>query len=430
MHDEELGTRISRMKYLRLHGLKCLLYAVGVLVLAPVVAEFVLRVRAFRSTTSANQTAPQPIVLPSPVMHHQLAPLQVVTLRAADDTNSIEFRTNSLGLCGNEIIVPKPEGTFRIVCLGDETVLAANVPATESFAQQIVARLQPFTRSKLEVINAAVPGFSPVLEALQVRHQLQALQADLIVAHFDISDPTEDRRYLRLTDLAADESPLACVHPQLASTPKIKSACEHFLCVKLVKAELDDWFAEHSKSDVDESQLGPRQWIQDPAFSRPDQLKAALLPFDQLAASVERSGTRLMVVVHPWVDHLTAPRKSVDAETDTVGDALDRVFADFEQSTGIVFCHMQPYFDRLPDPDAALLPDRRQLNAKGHETYGYAIAATILHRIPGPFTRSRSSTPSDGVSEAQHATSSADDSGVIHATRDGRGDQQRRSRQE
>jgi len=408
------------MKRLRLHGLKCLLYAVGILVLAPVVLEFVLRVQAFRATTSTGPVQPQPIVVPSPVMHHQLAPLQAVQLREREGDANVEFRTNSLGLSSDEISVPKPEGTFRIVCIGDETVLAANVPRERSFPQQIAVRLQPFTRSKLEVINAAVPGFSPVLMALQTRHQLVGLQPDLIVAHFDVSDPAENRRFLRLTDLATDDTPLSCVHPLLASAPKIKSACEHFLCVNWARQSLHEWFDRRSEHVADEKASGPKHWLQDPAFSRPEQLKEALLPFDQLAANVERTGTRVMLVVHPWVDHLTSRSITKDAETN--GDAstspLGQVFTEFEQSTGLVVCHMQPYFERLPDPDQALLADKRQLSEQGHELYGYGIAATILHRIPGPFVRpTRSATPS-GVSEAQHSTSSAARSGVVRANRD------------
>ncbi len=405
------------MKYVRLHGLKCLLYAVGILAFAPIVAEFVLRVQAFRSTSQTASAEPQPVVVPSPVMHHQMAPLQVVKLRGLDEQTDVEFRTNSLGFSGAEIVVPKPEGTFRIVCLGDETVLAANVPAAESFPQQIVARLQPFTRSKLEVINAAVPGFSPVLEALQVRHQLLALQADLIVAHFDISDPAEDRRYLRLTDLAADESPLACLHPQLASAPKIKSACEHFLCVNWAKRSVDDWFTQRTEHESDELHAGPKQWLNDPAFSRPDQLKAALLPFDQLAANSERNGTRMLLVVHPWVDHATSRSKSAESDEPAIGGEVSDVFNEFEQSTGIVLCRMQPYFDRLPDPEKALLADRRQLSLAGHETYGYAIAATILHRIPGPFVRPTRPTPSEDATGAQHTSGPAESSGVVQANR-------------
>lgn len=408
------------MKRLRLHGLKCLLYAVGILVLAPIVLEFVLRVQAFRATTNTGPVQPQPIVVPSPVMHHQLAPLQTVKLRARDDSADIEFRTNSLGLSGDEISVPKPEGTFRIVCVGDEIVLAANVLREQSFPQQIAARLQPFTRSKLEVINAAVPGFSPVLMALQTRHQLAALQPDLIVAHFDVSDPAENRRFLRLTDLAADDTPLACLHPQLSSAPKIKSACEHFLCVNWARQSLHDWFDRRAEHATDDRASGPKQWLQDPAFSRPDQLKAALLPLDQLAANVERMGTRVMLVVHPWVDHLTSrgTAKDAEAQSDSSPSPLGQVLVEFEQSTGLVVCHMQPYFERLPDPDQALLADKRQLSQQGHELYGYAIAATILHRVPGPFVRpTRSATPT-GVSEAQHSTSTAVRSGVVRANRD------------
>ena len=144
------------MGRIRLHGLRCLIYAIGLLLLSPVVIEFALRVQAFRATANSSSAEPQPLVIASPVMHHQLAPLQQVRLRSAsssDDAPEISFRTNSLGLAGPEIAIPKPEGVYRIVCVGDETVLAANMPEVVKFPQQIAAKLKPFTKAKLEVIK-------------------------------------------------------------------------------------------------------------------------------------------------------------------------------------------------------------------------------------------------------------------------------------
>ncbi len=411
------------MGRIRLHGLRCLIYAIGLLLLSPVVIEFALRVQAFRATANSSSAEPQPLVIASPVMHHQLAPLQQVRLRSAsssDDAPEISFRTNSLGLAGPEIAIPKPEGVYRIVCVGDETVLAANMPEVVKFPQQIAAKLKPFTKAKLEVINAAVPGYSPVLEALQVRHQLQLLQPDLIVAHFDISDPAENRRHLRLTDLSADDTPLACVNPALASTPKIKSACEHFLCVNWVKQSLNTWVGQQANGNSDESSARPQDWLKDPAFTRSDELKNALMPFDHLASHVERSGTRVLVVVHPWVDHLTSGGKPDAPESKPGVGSLSEVFSHFEQSTGILMCHLQPYLARLTDPDSAFQADHRHLSEKGHEIYGYAIAATVLHRISGPWVVPSRGPTESPVTEAQHTESqapNANEAGVVRANR-------------
>lgn len=411
------------MRRIRLHGLRCLIYAIGLLVLSPVVIEFALRVQAFRATTNSSPTEPQPLVIASPVMHHQLAPLQQVRLHSAstaEDAQDISFKTNSLGLAGPEIAIPKPEGVYRIVCVGDETVLAANMPESLTFPQHIAAKLKPFAKAKLEVINAAVPGYSPVLEALQVRHQLQLLQPDLIVAHFDISDPAENRRHLRLTDLSSDETPLACVNPSLSSTPKIKSACEHFLCVNWVKQSVNTWVGQQAAGHSDETQMRPQEWLKDPAFTRSDELKAALMPFDHLASHVERSGTRVLVVVHPWVDHMISGGKPGDAEAKPGVGSLPEVFTQFEQSTGILMCHIQPYLARLPDADKALQADHRHLSDKGHEIYGYAIAATILHRVSGPWVVPSRGPTASPVTEAQHTESrppATNGSGVVRANR-------------
>lgn len=392
------------MGRVRQHGLRCLAYAVGVLLLAPVVAEFFLRVCAFRAASKPRPNALQPAVVASPVMHHQLAPLQQWSWKPTDDAMSVEFRTNSLGLRGSEIAIPKPNDVFRIVCVGDETTLAADVPEEKTYALRLADRLRPFAKTKIEVINAAIPQSSPVLQTLQMRHQLAGLQADLIIAHLEISDPAEHRHDLRLTDLGADELPLACTHPQLSATPKIQSACEHFLCVNWAKQKVQSWVQQQSPAVHDELPRDFTQWLKDPVFSDPDELKTFIQSYDRLAATMGRSGTRLMVVVHPWMEH--ALSKSADATESTKrnADAWRPVFAQFEESTGILVCFVDPYLRRLPKPEDALQADHRHLTESGHDLYSYAIAASILHRLPGPWSLP-SRNESDGpVHNASHQT--------------------------
>ncbi|MDA0283657.1 MAG: hypothetical protein O3B86_09910, partial [Planctomycetota bacterium] len=218
-----------------LKSLKPLTFALLVLVLTPCVVEFVFRVSMCRSQLRTTPGKSQLAVASSWYMHHELEPLQRTSVpvsgvsSSGSDQPSIELRTNSLGLRGPEIRIPKPVDTLRIVCLGDEAVLAAAIDEPQTFCQLVQARLQARSARRIEVINAGVPDFCPLLSYLQVRHRLLILNPDVIVAHLDMSDVWDDRRFRRLTELGAQEEPLLCADPGLSSAPMTQPFTQNFV---------------------------------------------------------------------------------------------------------------------------------------------------------------------------------------------------------
>ncbi len=366
------------MARVRLHGLRCLLYALIVLALTPCIVEFVLRIGALRDEAATPPADSTVTVVASAVMHHQLAPLQARHRASSDDGTDIVVRTNSFGLRGAEVIVPKPLGTFRIVCLGDETVLAEQLPEQLTFCHRLQELLQSQSQTPIEVINAGVPDFCPALSYLQVKQQLLALQPDVLIAHWDVSDLADHGRYRRLIEVAADESPLACVHPSLLATPKIKPLCEHFLCVNWLKQQLGGWLAgQGDDASLDAVSV-------DPSANDPQTLLLSLRPVDQLSQLAEAANCRVVLAVHPLLDQRLA-QSARDATSDSSRPTTNRVLNEFTASTGIPVCHIEATLQRVPQPETAFASDRRSLTRVGHEVYAYALANTILQRAPGPW---------------------------------------------
>jgi hypothetical protein len=100
--------------------------------------------------------------------------------RTAEYTTHI--RTNSLGLRGPEIALPKPGGLFRVLALGDSFVEAAQVPEEHSLTQRLEQSLnQQRAGRRFEVLNAGVGGWGTAQELLYLRREGLALQPDLVL---------------------------------------------------------------------------------------------------------------------------------------------------------------------------------------------------------------------------------------------------------
>lgn len=97
------------------------------------------------------------------------------------------FQTNSLGFRDQERIVPKPEGVFRILCLGGSTTQEGDTNET-TYPALLEAKLKAaFPDRVIEVVNAGIPGIATPLHLLRLSDYLD-LQPDLVVLYLGIND--------------------------------------------------------------------------------------------------------------------------------------------------------------------------------------------------------------------------------------------------
>lgn len=78
------------------------------------------------------------------------------------DTGGSRLRiaTNSLGFRSPEVAVPKPAGTFRIVCVGGSTTFEVYADANEDTWPALLERRLKTRHPRVEVVNAGVAGFT------------------------------------------------------------------------------------------------------------------------------------------------------------------------------------------------------------------------------------------------------------------------------
>jgi lysophospholipase L1-like esterase len=102
----------------------------------------------------------------------------------------VPIRINARGLRDDEIAVPKPPGTSRILAIGDSVTFGFGVRAEETYVKRLEARLRaanPVGR-RIEVVNAGVgaTGLDYYLYALETRGP--RLQPDLVLVGIVLND--------------------------------------------------------------------------------------------------------------------------------------------------------------------------------------------------------------------------------------------------
>ena len=376
-----------------LKSLKPISLALLVLALAPCVVEFAFRIIACRSQLKTSEARAVLATTPSWYTHHELEPLQRVSVAGTSNQMPVELRTNSLGLRGPEIRIPKPAGTLRVLCLGDESVLGAAVDEPQTFCSLIQSRLQARTKLRVEVVNAGVPGFCPLLSYLHFRHRLLALEPDVVIAHFDMTDVWDDRRFRRLTELSSNEEPLLCAAPGLSTDSVTKPLTQNFLSWQWAQNEVADLIGKKrpsNSSSVDD----PRSryaWLTDENSLWTLQTELSLSPLTHLASLCQERGIRLLLAAHPapWQLSATASRGARIPELNGIypGTLIENtrpqeLIAEFAATTALPLCDATSMFRRYESVDDLFQADSTQCSEVAHRYYAAVLTASLLESIP------------------------------------------------
>jgi lysophospholipase L1-like esterase len=108
------------------------------------------------------------------------------------DWRSVSGRSRhcSRGFRGADVAMPKPEGRFRIVCMGESSTYCVGI---ENDEQTYPARLEVHLKAlmpgtELDVINAGVPGYTSIENLLRLQFHVLPLKPDLIVYYYTHND--------------------------------------------------------------------------------------------------------------------------------------------------------------------------------------------------------------------------------------------------
>ncbi|MCA9072922.1 MAG: SGNH/GDSL hydrolase family protein [Planctomycetaceae bacterium] len=333
---------------------------------------------------------------PSWKTHHFLKPLKSTVRRNPDTHLPVSIRTNSLGLRGQSVRIPKPSETYRIVYLGDDTVFASEVEEDETFCQLIQKKLHQAQGRKVEVINAGVPNYCPLLSYLQFKHYLSSLQPDLLVLHFDLSDIADDHYYRRHAQMGSQGLPYLCTHPSFQVRPKEQNPSleQRFLLLQLFKRQLGLLPADENRANDQntlETPTGQYAWTRE---TRPDwevYIVQALSPLSHLQKLAHQMSCPFVVTLSPVPWQISEKGMPDPVARQKLGIAPNRIYEpeialepirQYLNSQSIPYCDVTKRFQTEKRPENLYLNTTPQLSRRGHQIFaeivGDYLARTIL----------------------------------------------------
>lgn len=356
-------------------------------------AEVALRLGDLRAShpVSRRQSPLQSLIVPSWTTHQELRPAASARIALKGATKPHLLRTNSFGIRGPETEMPKPADIYRVVCLGDEQVLAAHLCEEEQFCSPLQEILQHQTRMRVEVWNCGLPGGCPLTEYLLLTHRLAPLQPDLVVVAVHEPDLADDLAYRRCTRTDRNGTPMACRHPSLGRKPRADTVTAWRQQFRLVDTSLSWAGAAWQQKTQFQSSLDDAGISADLSRLRRDRstIDRALQPLIALTDWCRKSRTGLCLCNIGPAD--SSSSLAVNSEWNS---ALTDLAA--AQHVPLVNLNFASHAEA-----------RRKLTAADHHEFAMQLARCLTEELPGPWKGPYSQPENNEVTPVSHATGHA-----------------------
>lgn len=169
-------------------------FSLTVLVVIVGLAEVVFRVEANLNKVVETRSCRRQ----SQRYHHELVPN--TTCRSRYPEWDRTFTVNNLGFRDEPMTIEKPEGTFRILLVGDSFMEGESVNLDQTAAQTLERELTETMGESIEVVNMGVMSYSPIIYQRVIEDKGLPLDPDLVIVAVDMSDFQNDYSYSKDLD--------------------------------------------------------------------------------------------------------------------------------------------------------------------------------------------------------------------------------------
>lgn len=174
-----------------------------------VLMEVVVRAAMFADLLPGEREQWSPMSESSVTRHHALLPN--ATRRHVELEYDYVWANNSLGMRDRERTVSiGRDRPFKILFLGDSMVQGYGVALEESMVYLLERQLnQPPRRQRIDVLNAGVFGYSPMLEYLYLTELAPMVEPDLVMVGFFVANDVGDDQFYQQRSLKQSDGTLA-----------------------------------------------------------------------------------------------------------------------------------------------------------------------------------------------------------------------------
>jgi hypothetical protein len=316
-----------------------------------------------------------------------------VTTRS-DQGSLVHFQTNGDGLRPASAQRER-DGRYRVLLVGDSTVVARSVPPELTLHHQLEQRLAAVV-GPVEVINAGVEGYSADQTLLQLRRLLPLYRPDLVIYGFCDNDlgPLEMTSAYGVPkprfvlgpggelELVTPSSSAREIPTFGASGPRkwVQRSALYRLArprITILRARLGDWQNRNMIGMLPEIYSDP-EILRTPAW---ELFEAIVVAMDRDAAG---AGAQFAMFAHPalaevWDPYFEAVLRESGADDATFDRrAIERALAGVTRKHAIPFCPLIDWFRARQDEGPFhLLPRDPHCNGTGYRLTSEALAICL-----------------------------------------------------
>ncbi len=298
-----------------------------------------------------------PRMIPDSVVHHKLPPDSNSEWKK--DEYTYTQRVNSLGLRGHEIQAKKDPTTYRILMLGDSFTMGAGVRDEQTFSflleRSLNSEQNNLLNRSVEVLNAGVNSYTPILSFLQLTKLAPQLQPNLVILNFDMSDLIQEVAYRNAAIYGADGN--------ITGVPGRKREIKEILrgwidqnlyLTRLALFFLDDWAQEFNEPTIRTAVVSAHSktlmhTLSGDEVDRKEQWENIFESILKIKNYCENREIRFLLTLYPWGHQVSdkewlSGRTRYIPEDAVVSDKSVHLLEDFASHNNIALLNVFPAF--------------------------------------------------------------------------------------
>jgi hypothetical protein len=242
--------------------------------------------------------------------HHKLLPSTRSEFKSRGEYSYIQT-VNNLGLRGHDIPLDKSPDHYRILMLGDSFTMGKGVRDDQTFSvlleEALNAKNITVDRKPIEVLNAGVDSYAPILSFFQLTRDLRPLEPNLVVLNLDMSDLVQETAYRKLAVHGSKGEILGIPGPDRDSLSiKVRGWIDRNLYVtRLILFYVQRSAAEETEATVENvvTQANPellKHTLADDTVDRKEQWQNIFDSILKIKEYCDGKGIQFLLTTYPW----------------------------------------------------------------------------------------------------------------------------------